>query len=466
MRTLLRFSVVAFVLLLPALTQAQTARTPLLEQFTGTWCQWCPYGADSVNALLGYLPNARAIAYHGGSASEPMKTVEGDAIIAHLLVSGYPTAAIDRLLINIGTSSAIAISRTYWGNVMTQRHASTAPLSIGVNGTYHQDTREINMNAVLNILQDMTGEFYLNVILTEDNLNYAQVKNVGGSIVTLNPYYHKRVVRKMITGTYGQTLTTSGFTANQVVTTPITYTVPANFDITQCKITVFVTTKITLTVNGQPRPTNMAIQQAWQEPVLTTLSTIPVELISFNAVQIDEGVRLDWRTASESNNKGWTIERRVVDGEWSDLGFVAGRGTTLEDNGYQFVDGNTVSGETYDYRLRQMDFDGSTDYSPVFRIMVTPTPTATRMLPNYPNPFNPSTSIVVELADQSDLNVGVYDMLGRLVKTLASGMHVAGGHVLDWDGTDNSGASVEAGIYFARMVTPTHSQTIQMQMVK
>lgn len=466
MRTLLRSSLLACVLLLPMLTQAQTARTPLLEQFTGTWCQWCPYGADSVNALLGYLPNARALAYHGGSASEPMKTPEGDAIIAHLLVGGYPTAAIDRLLINTPQGTALAISRSYWGNVMTQRHATTAPMSIGVSGTYHQDTREINMNVTLNILQDLSGEFYLNVVLSEDNLNYAQVKNVGGSVVTLNPYYHKRVVRKMITGAYGTTISTNGFQANQVVTQPITYTVPGNYDITQCKIAVFVTTKVTLTVNGQPRPTNMAVQQAWQEPVLSALSTIPVELISFNAVQVDDNVRLEWRTASESNNKGWTVERRAIDGEWTDLGFVSGQGTTLEDNMYSFTDHAVRPLETYDYRLRQMDFDGTTEHSPIFRIMIAPTPTVTRMHPNYPNPFNPSTSIVVELAEDSDLNVAVYDMLGRLVKTLASGSHVSGGHILDWDGTDNTGASVQAGIYFARMVTPTHSQTIQMQMVK
>ncbi|MCZ7556480.1 MAG: Omp28-related outer membrane protein [Bacteroidia bacterium] len=466
MRTLLRSSLLACVLLLPVLSQAQTARTPLLEQFTGTWCQWCPYGADSVNALLGYLPNARALAYHGGSASEPMKTTEGDAIIAHLLVGGYPTAAIDRLLINTPQGTAIAISRSYWGNVMTQRHATTAPMSIGVSGTYHQDTREINMNVTLNILQDLSGEFYLNVVLSEDNLNYAQVKNVGGSVVTLNPYYHKRVVRKMITGAYGTTISTNGFQANQVVTQPITYTVPGNYDITQCKIAVFVTTKVTLTVNGQPRPTNMAVQQAWQEPVLSALSTIPVELISFNAVQVDDNVRLEWRTASESNNKGWTVERRALDGEWTDLGFVAGKGTTLEDNMYTFTDRAVRPLETYDYRLRQMDFDGTTEHSPIFRIMVAPVPTETRMHPNYPNPFNPSTSIVVELAEDSDMHVAVYDMLGRVVKTLATGAHSAGGHVLDWDGTDSNGAAVEAGIYFARMVTPTHSQTIQMQMVK
>ena len=466
MRTLLRSSMLAFVLLLPVLTQAQTARTPLLEQFTGTWCQYCPFGADSVNALLGYLPNARAIAYHGGSANEPMQTVEGNLLISHLMVTGYPTAAIDRLLITIGSTSALAISRTYWGNVMTQRHASTAPLSIGVAGTYHQDTREINMNVTLNILSAMTGEFYLNVILTEDSLNYSQTKWTSTGQIQIFPYWHKRVVRSMITGTYGTTLTTTGFAANDVVTRPVTYTVPAGWNINRCKLTVFVTSKVMLTVGGTPRPFNMAIQQAWQEPLLSTLSTIPVELISFNATQIDEGVRLDWRTASESNNQGWAVERKTVEGEWSDLGFIAGMGTTFEDQSYSFLDDQTRAGETYDYRLRQMDYDGTTDHSPVFRIMVTPKPTVTRLLPNYPNPFNPSTTIVVELAEESDLNVGVYDMLGRLVKTLASGTQPAGGHVFEWDGMDSNGSPAEAGIYFARMITPTHSQTIQMQMVK
>jgi hypothetical protein len=465
MRTMLRFLVPAF-LLLSVSAQAQTARYPLLEQFTGNWCQWCPYGADTIGVLLQQLPNARSLAYHGGSQNEPMMTAETQTIISHLLVSGYPTGAIDRLLINLGTSAAIAVSRTYWRQILTNRHAATAPMSIGVTGTYHQDTREMNMNVTLNILQEMQGEYYLNVVISEDDLNYPQVKNTGSGVVTLNPYYHQRVVRKMIPGPYGKTITSTGFAANQIVNEQVSYTIPGTWDVNKIRVSVFVTTRVVLTVNNQPRPTNMAVQQAWQEPLLSALSVIPVELISFNAVQVDDAVRLEWRTASESNNKGWTIERRTVDGEWSDLGFVAGRGTSMEANSYHYVDNKVRTLETYDYRLRQLDYDGSMDYSPVFRIMIAPVPTVTRMLPNFPNPFNPSTSIVVELAEDANLTVAVYDMLGRLVKTLASGVHASGGHILEWDGTDQNGVTVDAGIYFARMITPTHSQTMQMQLMK
>jgi hypothetical protein len=453
------------------LVSAQTtARYPLLEQFTGTWCQYCPYGADSINSILQYIPNARALAYHN---EDPMATANGNTLSLHLRqwfpstqAEGFPTAAVDRLLITIGSKAALAIGRTYWGQVMVSRNLAGSPMSIGVTGTYHQDTRQISATANINVLQALTGKFYLNAVITEDDLNYAQVKYVNGQVITINPYYHKRVVRDMITGPYGANLTMSGFTANQTVNYPFTFTVPANYDITKCKLAVFVTTEITLTVNGQPRPTNMAVQQAWQEPVLTAFSVIPVELISFSAAQDGDAVNLNWRTGTENNNRGWFVERRTIDGDWSDLGFVGGYGTTNEQQQYEYSDRSVRMNETYDYRLRQVDFGGKTDYSPIYRVMTAPVPTETRLLPNYPNPFNPNTFITAELSEASEMNVAVYDMLGRVVKTLATGVHPAGGHVFEWDGTDENGSAVQSGIYFTRMITPTHSATQQMQLTK
>ncbi|MBR9974044.1 MAG: Omp28-related outer membrane protein [Bacteroidetes bacterium] len=465
MRTLFRTSVLALLLALPTLVNAQgtTARFPLLEQFTGTWCPYCPYGADSVNSILGYIPNARALAYHN---NDPMSTPDGDAVTQHLLTSSYPSAAIDRLLVNLSTGAAIAISRTYWGAVMSQRAQQASPMSINVTGTYHQDTRQIQATVTMNALSAISGTLHYNAVLSEDDLDYPQKKNVNGSTITLSPYYHKRVVRKMITGAYGTQMTTSGMAANTTNTQYITYTVPSNYDISKCKLAVFVTTVVNLTVNGQPRPTLMAIQQAWQEPVLTSLSVIPVELISFSATQEQDVVRVHWRTATENNNRGWFVERRSIDGDWSDLEFVSGYGTTNEQQQYEYVDRTVRPFETYDYRLRQVDFDGSTEYSPVYRVMAAPVPTETRLLPNYPNPFNPNTWITVELAQDSDMNVSVYDMLGRHVRTLASGTHKAGGHVLEWDGTDASGIALPSGIYFTRLVTPHHTATQQMQLSK
>jgi hypothetical protein len=464
MRNLIRTSLLAILIALPILTQAQTtARYTLIEQFTGTWCPWCPYGADSIDAIIGYIPNVRALAYH---QNDPMATNDGNTVISHLLVNSYPSAAIDRLLINTPTGYAIAISRSYWGNIAAQRNQSASPLSISVAGTYHQDTREVSATVTLNILQQMTGEFYLNVVLTEDNLDYTQKKNVNGSVVNISPYYHKRVVRNMITGPYGITLTQTGFSANQTVTETVNFTVPAGYDIDECKLAVFLTTKVTLTVGGNPRPTQMNIQQAWQEPILTAFAVIPVELISFSATQQTDAVRVHWRTATENNNRGWFVERRSIDGEWNDIAFVDGYGTTSTQQQYEFIDRDIDMLETYDYRLRQIDFDGTTDYSPVYRVMTAPIPMETRLLPNYPNPFNPATFITVELAQESDMTVMIYDMLGRAVRTLATGVHPAGGHVFEWDGTDSQGNAMPSGIYFTRMVTPQHTATQQMQLSK
>ncbi len=464
MRTLIRTSALAVLLALPMLLSAQTTtRTVLLEQFTGTWCPWCPYGSDEVDSVISLYPNTRAIAYH---QNDPMSTSNGNSVISHLLVSSYPGGAIDRRLWNTPQGLAIAISRSYWRSAVANRYTQGSEMSIGVSGTYHQDTRVISATVTMTALSAMSGEFYLNVVLTEDGLNYAQKKNVNGQVVTINPYYHSRVVRDMITGWLGHQLTTSGFAANQVVTYPFTFTVPNGYDISKCKLTAFVTTKVTLTVNGQQQNKSMNVVQAWQEDVTSALNVIPVELLSFNAAQIDDGVRLNWRTTKESNNRGWFVERRSIDGDWQDLGFVDGYGTTTEQQSYEYTDSQVAMDEIYDYRLRQVDFDGSTDYSPVARVMTIPTPMATRLLPNYPNPFNPATTIVVELAQEGPMQVEVYDMLGRRVRSLADGVHAAGLHSFEWNGTDDQGSAVETGIYFARLTANGQTQTIQMQMTK
>jgi|GEM_PF-1221441 len=469
MRTLLRTSAIAVLFVLPMLLPAQTTRTVLLEQFTGTWCPYCPYGADEVDSVLNIFSNARALAYHGGSSNEPMMTTETNSVIQHLLVGSYPSGAVDRRLWQVGQTLTIALTRGVWRNAVYNRTQVSSNMSVGVSGTYHQDTREINATVTLNILDDYTGEFYLNVVLSEDGLNYPQKKNINppsGPVNTISPYYHKRVVRKMITGWMGHQLTTSGFTKNQTVTYPFTYTVPSGYDISKSALTVFVTQKVVLTVNGQQQNKSMNIEQAWQEPVLTALTQIPVELISFHAAQVGGDVQLRWRTARESNNRGWFIQRRHPGGEWSEIGFVDGYGTTNEQQIYEFTDRQVSMDETYDYRLRQVDFDGTEDLSSVARVFTMATPMTTRLLPNYPNPFNPSTTIAVELAQDGPMSVAVYDMLGRQVRMLAEGVHDAGMHVFEWDGTDENGNPVQSGIYFTRMSTPDHSETIQMQMTK
>ena len=121
--------------------------------------------------------------------------------------------------------------------------------------------------------------------------------------------------------------------------------------------------------------------------------TSPVELVSFNATLLDNNVKLDWTTATETNNSGFEILRFTQnDNEWKTIGFVPGFGTTTEPKSYSFIDEDVTTG-TYKYRLKQIDFDGTFTYSNEIEVEVDFTPKEFVLYQNYPNPFNPSTTI-------------------------------------------------------------------------
>jgi photosystem II stability/assembly factor-like uncharacterized protein len=125
-------------------------------------------------------------------------------------------------------------------------------------------------------------------------------------------------------------------------------------------------------------------------------STIPVELVSFSAKQIDNNVHLKWQTATELNNHGFEIERKTENSEWRIIGFKEGNGTTTESHYYTFIDDNISSGK-YHYRLKQIDYDGKFEYSNIVEVEFLFV-NHFSLQQNYPNPFNPSTEIVFELS--------------------------------------------------------------------
>lgn len=85
---------------------------------------------------------------------------------------------------------------------------------------------------------------------------------------------------------------------------------------------------------------------------------------------------------------------------------------------------------------------------------------------NYPNPFNPRTAINYQLPVQSDVTINVYDIQGRLVKTLVNETKEAGGYTAVWTGIDNNGRSVSSGVYFYRIKAGDFERTKQMVLLR
>lgn len=140
---------------------------------------------------------------------------------------------------------------------------------------------------------------------------------------------------------------------------------------------------------------------------------IPVELKSFTASVNKNTVLLNWTTATETNNSGFHIQRKAGDNEFQTIGFVEGKGTTTEVQNYFFADNNVGVGKFY-YRLAQVDFDGSVNYTDAIEVDVNP-PLEFSLSQNYPNPFNPATTIEFSLPVKSSVVLKVYDIIGQEV---------------------------------------------------
>ena len=174
------------------------------------------------------------------------------------------------------------------------------------------------------------------------------------------------------------------------------------------------------------------------------ISIVPVELTSFTASVTGNNVKLLWETATETNNSGFSIERKSDNSQYVEVGFVPGFGTTSEPKSYSFNDQNLRTGE-YTYRLKQIDFDGTVNFSDEVNVDVI-APAEFSLDQNYPNPFNPSTKITFSLAADSKVSLKVFDVIGQEVASLINQDLSAGVHNYTFNAT-----GINSGVYFYRI---------------
>ena len=189
---------------------------------------------------------------------------------------------------------------------------------------------------------------------------------------------------------------------------------------------------------------------------------LPVELTSFTGLINGTEVDLNWTTASELNNAGFEVEfSEDADGPFSTIGYVEGRGITNETTSYRFS--HTFAGfegKTVFYRLKQLDFDGTFEYSPVIS-MTLPSSAAALLHPAYPNPFNPVTTISFTLPAESHVKLAVYDTMGRQIEALIDDLMPAGYHSRPFQA-----AGLANGTYIYRLETPSQTLTGSVLLLK
>ncbi len=186
-----------------------------------------------------------------------------------------------------------------------------------------------------------------------------------------------------------------------------------------------------------------------------TASPLPVELKSFNALVLNNKVKLKWKTATEVNNYGFQVERRSLSATvnaggkaqntgskvWTKIGFVKGAGNSNSSKGYFFIDKN-LTPSSYSYRLKMIDNSGSFKYSKVVNITIK-APDKYLLYQNYPNPFNPTTTIKYSLPEALHVTLDIYNSLGQKVRTLVNNKQPAGYHTINFNAED-----LASGIYF------------------
>jgi len=199
-------------------------------------------------------------------------------------------------------------------------------------------------------------------------------------------------------------------------------------------------------------------------PIAVIDGVVPVELTRFTANIKNGSVVLDWITATETNNAGFEIERmknskiqRLQD--WEVVGFVDGNGTTTQIQSYSFNDEKLSAGK-YQYRLKQIDFDGSFNYSNIVEVEILPSAQFS-LAQNYPNPFNPSTIIRWQSPISSLQTIKLYDILGNEVSVIINEFRDAGRNEITFNAAD-----LPSGVYIYKLQAGDFTLSKKMLLLK
>lgn len=157
-----------------------------------------------------------------------------------------------------------------------------------------------------------------------------------------------------------------------------------------------------------------------------SLTPNPVELTSFSAYVKNGVTTLKWKTATELTNYGFEVHRAAGEQDWEKIGFVAGAGSVNSPRTYNFEDASTPGNERLRYRLRQVDRDGSFEFSPVVELHNSGRLPA-GISGMFPSPANAQTTVNYRLDIPGRVRLTLHDLSGRQVRMLTDENNAAAG---------------------------------------
>jgi endonuclease I len=202
-------------------------------------------------------------------------------------------------------------------------------------------------------------------------------------------------------------------------------------------------------------------------------TVLPVELSDLSGRFRNGTVELIWKTATETNNYGFEIERKPLpnpplQGEgikgWGRIGFVEGAGNSNIPKSYSFIDAAAKGKNAY--RLKQIDRDGGYEYSNVIEVNAGSTILTYELEQNFPNPFNPNTVISYQIPVTGIVTLTVYDVLGKEIETLINKEQDAGRYSIEFSVNSEKAEGIASGIYFYTLRSGSFSDTKKLILLK
>jgi hypothetical protein len=190
---------------------------------------------------------------------------------------------------------------------------------------------------------------------------------------------------------------------------------------------------------------------------------VPVELSSFTAERKGGKTQLFWTTSTEVNNRGFEIQRSSDKENFIVIAFKKGAGTTTEEQTYEFTDDQAAGGTLY-YRLRQVDYDGTSAISDIIEVSSN-IPLEYSLEQNYPNPFNPSTVISFNIPEDGHVELRVFDITGSEVAMLVNEFRAAGEYNVLFN-IQQQNVNYPSGVYMYQLKAGSKVFSKKMMMIK